>query len=73
MQNAFKEYKEDINQSLSELDSKIDRLESMIKLLVERTPQVVVPQNANTTGKNNGSKNTEEEHSNKQSAVTSNN
>ena len=41
VQNAFKEYKEDINQSLSELDTKMNRLESMIKLLVERMPVVV--------------------------------
>ena len=40
VQNAFKEYKEDINQSLSELDTKMNRLESMIKLLVERMPVV---------------------------------
>jgi hypothetical protein len=44
VQNAFKEYKKDINQSLSELDTKMSRLESMIKLLVERMPVVVVPQ-----------------------------
>ena len=44
VQNAFREYKEDINQSLSELDTKINRLESMIKLLVERMPVVVVPE-----------------------------
>ena len=38
MQNAFKEYKSDINQSLSDLDTKINRLEGMISLLVERMP-----------------------------------
>ena len=73
VQKAFKEYKEDINQSLSELDTKIDRLESMITLLVERTPQVVVPQNTNTTRKIGDSKSTEEENSNKQSDVNTNN
>ena len=38
VQNAFKEYKTDINQSLSNLDTKINRLESMIATLVERIP-----------------------------------
>lgn len=42
VQNAFKEYKSDINQSLSDLDTKLNRLENMIKVLVERVP--VVPQ-----------------------------
>ena len=38
VQNAFSEYKSDINRSLSDLDTKINRLESMIALLVERIP-----------------------------------
>ena len=38
VQNAFNEYKLDINQSLSDLNTKINRLEGMISLLVERIP-----------------------------------
>ena len=69
MQKAFKEYKDDINQSLSDLDTKIDRLESMIAILVERMPQVVVPQNTVTTGKKNDSKSADEENSNQLSDI----
>ena len=73
VQKAFKEYKDDINQSLSDLDTKIDRLESMIAILVERMPQVVVPHNTVTTGKmakNNDSKSADEENSNQTSDIT---
>lgn len=41
VQNAFNEYRADINQSLSELDAKINRLENMISQLVERIPAPV--------------------------------
>ena len=67
VQKAFKEYKDDINQSLSDLDTKIDRLESMIALLVERMPQTVVPHNTITKGKNNNSKSADEDNMNQQS------
>ena len=40
VEKAFKEYKSDINQSLSDLDTKINHLEGMIKLLVDRIPAV---------------------------------
>lgn len=40
VEKAFKEYKSDINQSLSDLDTKINHLEGMIKLLVDRIPTV---------------------------------
>lgn len=67
VQKAFKEYKDDINQSLSDLDTKIDRLESMIALLVERMPQTVVPHNTITKGKNNNSKSADEDNINQHS------
>ena len=38
VQAAFDEYKSDMARSLSQLDSKINRLESMISILVERIP-----------------------------------
>ena len=63
VQNAFKEYKEDINQSLSELDTKMNRLESMIKLLVERMP-VVPQQQVDSDMANRESKNTSSERNN---------
>ena len=40
VEKAFKEYKADINQSLSDLDTKINHLDGMIKLLVDRIPTV---------------------------------
>ena len=70
VQKAFKEYKDDINQSLSDLDTKIDRLESMITILVERMPQAVVPHNTVTAGKKNDSKSADEENSNQLSDIT---
>lgn len=54
VQNAFNEYKADINQSLGQLDTKINRLESMISLLVERIPTTT---STTTTNPNNNKNN----------------